>query len=167
MASAGLLTHKSSIHTLRSRWRLCDLLRLDVLHDGLVLATRSCGVLMLWRTRIAERTGFLIMPKRSFEWRVDSHCCHKFNNADLALGPRDTTVHFPFFYICAPPTSQALTVPRAANKPRRGAWNAKPPSMNVDNAVGNSPNLRHPDVLVPPLRENTEGAVFLWWPLLW
>ena len=33
-----------------------------------------------------ERTGFLIMPNRPCEWRVDSHGCHKFNNADLALG---------------------------------------------------------------------------------
>ena len=111
---------------------------------------------------IRDRTGFLFMPKRSYEWRVDSHCCHKFNNADLALGPRDTTVHFPIFSICAPPTSQALTVSRAANKPRRGTWNAKPPSMNVDNAAGNSPNLRHPEcLLVPPHPTRRYLTVFL------
>ena len=28
-----------------------------------------------------ECTGFLIMPKRPYEWRVDSHSCHKFDNA--------------------------------------------------------------------------------------
>ena len=44
-----------------------------------------------------ERTGFLIMPKRPYEWRVDSHGCYKFNNADLALGPRDSSAHFPVF----------------------------------------------------------------------
>ena len=37
------------------------------------------------------------MPKRPSEWRVDSHGCHKFNNSDLAHGPRDTTAHFPVF----------------------------------------------------------------------
>ena len=26
-----------------------------------------------------------------------SHGCYKFNNADLALGPRDTTAHYPVF----------------------------------------------------------------------
>ena len=44
-----------------------------------------------------ECTGFLIMPKRPYECRVYSHCCYKFNNADLALGPRDTTAHYPVF----------------------------------------------------------------------
>ena len=42
-----------------------------------------------------ECAGFLIMPKHPYEWRVDSHGCYKFNNADLTLGPRDTTAHFP------------------------------------------------------------------------
>ena len=36
-----------------------------------------------------ERTGFLIMPKRAYEWRVDSHGCYKFDNAALGFGPRD------------------------------------------------------------------------------
>ena len=44
-----------------------------------------------------ECAGFLIMPKRPYEWRVDSHGCHTFNNADLALGPRDTSAHLPVF----------------------------------------------------------------------
>ena len=43
-----------------------------------------------------ECTGFLIVPKRPYEWRVDSRG-YKFNNADLALGPRDTTAHYPIF----------------------------------------------------------------------
>ena len=35
-----------------------------------------------------ERTGFLIMPKRPYEWRVHSHGCYKFDKALLGLGPR-------------------------------------------------------------------------------
>ena len=44
-----------------------------------------------------ERTGFLSMLKRPYEWYVHAHGCHKFNSADLALGPRETTAHFPVF----------------------------------------------------------------------
>ena len=44
-----------------------------------------------------ERTGFLIMPKRPYEWRVDSHGCYKFDNAVLGLGPRDQSAHLPVF----------------------------------------------------------------------
>ena len=32
-----------------------------------------------------ERTGFLILPKRPYEWRVDSHGCCKFDNAALGF----------------------------------------------------------------------------------
>ena len=32
-----------------------------------------------------ERTGVLIMPKRPYEWRVDSHGCYKFDNASAHL----------------------------------------------------------------------------------
>ena len=41
-----------------------------------------------------ERTGFLIMPKRPYEWRVDSHGCCMFDNAGFGFGPRDQTAHF-------------------------------------------------------------------------
>ena len=44
-----------------------------------------------------ECTGFLIMPKRQYEWRVDSHGCYKFDNALLGLGPRDQSAHLPVF----------------------------------------------------------------------
>ena len=44
-----------------------------------------------------ECTGFLIMPKRPYEWRVDSHGCYKFDNAALGLGPRDHSAHLPVF----------------------------------------------------------------------
>ena len=44
-----------------------------------------------------ECTGFLIMPKRPYEWRVDSHGCYKFDNATLGLGPRDQSDHLSVF----------------------------------------------------------------------
>ena len=44
-----------------------------------------------------ECTGFLIMPKRPHERRVDSHGCYKFDNAALGLGPRDQSAHLPVF----------------------------------------------------------------------
>ena len=44
-----------------------------------------------------ECAGFLIMPKRPFEWRVHSHGCYKFDNARLGLGPRDQSAHLPVF----------------------------------------------------------------------
>ena len=48
-----------------------------------------------WQNR--ERTGFLIMPKRPCEWRVDSHGCNKFDNAALGFGHRDQTAHLLVF----------------------------------------------------------------------
>ena len=42
-----------------------------------------------------ECAGFLIKPKRPFEWRVHSHGCYKFDNATLGLGPRDQSAHLP------------------------------------------------------------------------
>ena len=44
-----------------------------------------------------ECTGFLIMPKRPYEWCVDSHGCYKFDNAALGLGPRDQSAHLSVF----------------------------------------------------------------------
>ena len=44
-----------------------------------------------------ECTEFLIMPKRSYEWRIDSHGCYKYDNAELGFGPRDQTAHLPVF----------------------------------------------------------------------
>ena len=73
--------------------------------------------------------------------------------------PRPT---FLFCYICAPPTLRAWTVRRAAYKPSGRAWNVKLPSMTVDKAAGNSHSFQRPEVRVPPLRENTVRAIFLW-----
>ena len=44
-----------------------------------------------------ECAGFLIMPKRPYEWRVHSHGCYKFVNALRGLGPRDQSAHLPVF----------------------------------------------------------------------
>ena len=44
-----------------------------------------------------ECTGFLIMPKRPYEWRVDTHGCYKYDNAARGSGPRDQTAHLPMF----------------------------------------------------------------------
>ena len=44
-----------------------------------------------------ECAGFLIMPKRPYEWRVHSHGCYKFDNALLGLGPRDQSAHLTVF----------------------------------------------------------------------
>ena len=44
-----------------------------------------------------ECTGFLIMPKRPYEWRVDSHGCCKIDNSALGLRHRDQSAHLPVF----------------------------------------------------------------------
>ena len=62
-----------------------------------VLATGTLVGAWCFEDSNRERTGVLIMPKRPYEWYVDAHGCYKFNNADLALGPRDTTAHLPVF----------------------------------------------------------------------
>ena len=70
----------------------------DVFSDPEFSAPHSC----LWGLGALEEqhrecTGFLIMPKRPYEWRVDSHGCYKFDNATLGMGPRDQTALLPFF----------------------------------------------------------------------
>ena len=37
------------------------------------------------------------MPKRPYDWRLDTHGCYKFDNLALGIGPRDQTVHLPVF----------------------------------------------------------------------
>ena len=44
-----------------------------------------------------ERTGFLIMPKRPYDWRVDTHGCYKYDKTALGFGHRDQTTHLPVF----------------------------------------------------------------------
>ena len=60
------------------------------------------GNSLLWRLGALEEqnrecTGFLIVPERLHEWRVDSHGCNKFDNAALGFGPRDQSAHLPAF----------------------------------------------------------------------
>ena len=60
------------------------------------------GHSLLWRLGALDEpdrecAGFLIMPKRPYEWRVHSHGCYKFDNALLGLGPRDQSAHLPVF----------------------------------------------------------------------
>ena len=62
----------------------------------------AAGHSCLWRLgaldeQHRECIGFLIMPKRPYEWRVDSHGCYKLDNAALGLGPRDQSAHLPVF----------------------------------------------------------------------
>ena len=44
-----------------------------------------------------ERAGFLIMPERPCEWRVDTHGCYTYDNATLGFGPRDHFAHLLVF----------------------------------------------------------------------
>ena len=55
-----------------------------------------CGLGAL-EEQYRECTGFLIMPGRPYEWRVDSHGCFKFDSAALGFGPRDQSAHLPVF----------------------------------------------------------------------
>ena len=84
-----------------------SLTHLDTLASSLCLCLCLClclapGSSLLWGLGALtdteqERTGFLIMPKRSYEWRVDSHGCYKFDNAQLGFGPRDQSAHLVVF----------------------------------------------------------------------
>ena len=42
-------------------------------------------------------TGILIMSKRPYDWRVDTHGCYKYDNAALGFGTRDQSAHLPVF----------------------------------------------------------------------
>ena len=60
-----------------------------------------------------ECAGFLIMPKRPYEWRVHSHGCYTFDNATLGLVPRDQSAHLPVFLhlrstICPDPAASCV-----------------------------------------------------------
>ena len=76
-------------------------------------------------------TGFLIMPKRPYEWRVHSHGCYKFDNAALGFGPRDQHAHLPVFLRLVPLTCLAPTASCAANMHNKEEWNAGITNMTV------------------------------------
>ena len=44
-----------------------------------------------------ECMGFIIMPRHPHTWRVQSHGCYTFDNAELGFRPRDQTAHLPVF----------------------------------------------------------------------
>ena len=52
---------------------------------------------MLWKNRTASVQGFSPCRSDHMSGVVDSHGCCKFNHADLALGPRDSSAHLPVF----------------------------------------------------------------------
>ena len=59
------------------------------------------GNSFLWGLGALEepnREWFLILPKRPYEWRVDTHGCYKYDNAALGFGPRDQTAHLPVLH---------------------------------------------------------------------
>ena len=127
----------------------------------------SCGNFVPWKTQIASALGFSSCPSA----RMNGMWMHTATNSTTRiwhLGPVTPRPTFMFSYIYTPPTSLALTVTRAANKPSRNAWNVKLASMNVDNAAENSPTLQLPDVLVPFAGKHSGCSLrVLSWPLLW
>ena len=79
-------------------------------------ATRTCGVSADWTTHVVKARGSSSCRSIQIEWRVDSHGCYKFNDADLALGSRDSSAHFPVFLHLRTTNLPGPTASRAANK---------------------------------------------------
>ena len=77
-----------------------------------------------------ECAGFLIMPKRPYERRGDTHGCYKFDNA--ALGPRVTKpLTFLCSFISAPPTCLAPTASCAVSKHNKEGLSADITNLSV------------------------------------
>ena len=77
-----------------------------------------------------ECTGFLILPKRPYEWRANSHGCYK-QVQQCRFGiwtPR--LLGSPSSSTFAPPTCLVQTVSRAVNEPNKEGLNAKPPGLS-------------------------------------
>ena len=79
-----------------------------------------------------ERTEFLIMFERPYEWRVDSNGCYKFDNAarlasDLVINLLTSLCS----YIFVPPTCLTPTASCAANMHNKEKWNAGITNMTV------------------------------------
>ena len=83
---------RNHVHFLDER-RLC-IRSLSCLRSNLLCCAWSLRMMLLGPGKCA---GFLIMPKRPYEWRVHSHGCYKFDNALLGLGPRDQSAHVRVF----------------------------------------------------------------------
>ena len=52
---------------------------------------------MSWKSSTVSALDSSFLPKRPYEWRVDSHGCYKFDIAALGFGPRDQSAHLPVF----------------------------------------------------------------------
>ena len=96
-----------------------------------------------------ECTEFLIMPKRPYQWRVDTQGCCKYDNASLGFGlPRSN--RSPSF-ISVPPTCLAPTASCAAKMPNKEKWNAGITNMTV----------REEDVLDCDVAHHSHVSAFL------
>ena len=71
-----------------------------------------------------ECTGFLIMPKRPYEWRVDSHGCYKIDNSALGLGPGISLLTFPSSSTSAIQISLGLIALCEVSRPSKEDLNA-------------------------------------------
>ena len=83
-----------------------------------LLATRSCGRSVPWKTQIAS----VMCPSARVNGMWMHTAATNSTSRILHLGLVTPRPAFLFFYIYAPPTSQALTVSCAVNKPSRNAW---------------------------------------------
>ena len=78
-----------------------------------------------------ECTGILIMPKRPYDWRVDTHGCYKYDNAALGFGPRDQTAHLPVFLHFRTSNLPGPTASCAVSKRNKEGLSADITSKNV------------------------------------
>ena len=106
--------------------------------------------------------GFLIMPKRPYERYVDAHGCCKFNNADLALAPRDSTAHFPVFLHIRTTNFPSITRSEQAQQKRLERQATKHERQQCRRKLTQPSNFL---TCYYRLCGNTLGAVFVTWPL--
>ena len=90
-----------------------------------------------------ECAGFLIMPKRPYEWRVHSHGCYKFNNATRSVWDLETKL---LIFLCSssisvPPICLEIAASCVANKRNKEGLSADTTNTNV---CGNDVNDRAP-----------------------
>ena len=80
-----------------------------------------------------ECTGcFLIMPKRPYDWRVDTHGCYKYGNTALGFGPEIKPLNFLCFSTFATPKNPDPAVLCAVSK------------LNKEGMIANTTNLSVP-----------------------
>ena len=64
------------------------------------------------------------MPKRPYDWRVDTHGCYKCDNTTLGFGPRDQTAHLLVFLHLRTTNLPGPTASCAVNMRNKEGWNA-------------------------------------------